>query len=301
MTRYHDQWRDGRLVERGERDCSQRWELIASALAGVEPFTLLDVGAYTGYFTARATETFDCHATAVDNNPGLADLAGPSVDVIGRRLSVDELWHLPRHDVVFALSVLHHFADWQAAFEALRACRRTLIIETPDPAENWMRHAAARDQLEELHDSAAAEGELLGTTERFARGVAYQRPIYLIAGTVQQHSGEVFAGSGSCSRNMPRYDEGLGRVLGYEPFPGSLNVRLPAPVDLGPPLIEWVGRKSRDRQLWRAWIEDLPCHAMIPGARGHGPNTLEMVAPIKLRDRYTLTDGAPIVIDIEHR
>jgi riboflavin kinase len=131
-------------------------------------------------------------------------------------------------------------------------------------------------------------------------GKTYQRPMYLVPGTLRTLTGRVFSGSGNCSRNMPKWDKGLGKHLGYEPFPGSLNVRLPEPHALGKPWLDWRPAPRHDRQLWRAWIDSLSyCHAHVPGRRNHGPDTLELIAPVKLRERFGLVDDDEITFDVE--
>lgn len=297
---YQDVWKDGRLRARGVRDCAGRYKLIASILPE-RPFTVLDLGAYTGYFATRIAEDFDARVTAVDDFPGLVEAASDRVTVMSKRLGVDGLLHLPRFDVVLALSVLHHFKDWPAALRLLRCCRSNLVIEVCDPKETWMRRAASRAEVAVQHKvvSELPGARLLGTSPRTAAGVTYQRPLYLIPGTVRTYAGQAFTGSGWCHRNMPRYDRGLGAQLGYEPFPGSLNVRLDQDHELGKPWLDWQGAKKRDRQFWRAWIGDLYCHAHVPGRRNHGPDVLELVAAVKLRGLLGLADGDLVSFDVE--
>jgi hypothetical protein len=298
---YQDVWRDGGRVSAGERDCEGRFGLIAATLPA-EPFTLLDFGAYTGYFATRITDQFAATATAVDDFAGLGAAASDRVTVIGRRLDAGGLRALPRHDVVLALSVLHHIADWRAALALLHACRSHLIVEVCHPSEKWMRRAASRRAVAAQYKTVKSlpGARLLGTSPRVGRdGVSYERPIFSVPGTVRTLTGQAFTGSGSCSRNMPRYDHGLGAELGYEPFPGSLNLRLAQRHKLGNPFLEWVGDRQRDRQFWRAWIGDLACHAHVPGKRNHGPDVLELVAPVRLRDRLVIADGDDVTFDVE--
>lgn len=299
---YQDTWQDGARVAAGERDCEGRYGLIAATLPAAARFTVLDVGAYTGYFATRIVEDFEATATAVDDYDGLAAASSDKVSIVPRRLSAHELRALPRHDVTVALSVLHHMKDWREALPLLLACRSHAVLEICDPRERWMRRAAARRQVAEQHQvvSSLPGAELLGTSPRTGRdGVTYQRPLYRLPGTIRTLTGVAFAGSGWCSRNMPRYDVGLGALLGYEPFPGSLNVRLPEPHALGKPWLDWRPAARHDRQLWRAWVGDLPCHAHVPGTRNHGPDTLELVAPVKLRDRLGIADGDAVTFDVE--
>jgi riboflavin kinase len=126
--------------------------------------------------------------------------------------------------------------------------------------------------------------------------------MFLVPGTVRRMTGTVFAGSGHCSRRLPLFSQGLDRALGYQPFMGSLNLCLADDADLGVPHINWVarhGNQVRDYQFWRAWIDELTCHAMVPGKRNHGPDVIEMVAPFRLRDHMGLVDGSKVAVDVE--
>ncbi|SFD14329.1 DUF120 domain-containing protein [Streptomyces aidingensis] len=307
MTSYQPVWRGGQAVAEGERECADRWEPIREVLAAVEqPFTVLDLGAAQGYFSARAAEEFGCRVSAIDSDRAVAQAASSLVTPYVRRVDASGLRHMARHDVVLALSVLHHFGDWRAVLRQVRACRRWAVVEVPHPGERWLRSAAARHQLAAIHDAVAAVAERrLGEFERTGRdGSRHMRPMYLLRGTVRTVEGEVFGGSGTCSRKLRPHlhAAGLDRELGYQPFPGSLNLRCKEPPVLGAPAVNWPGRvggKSRPYWFWEAWVGKLAVHAMDPAGRGHGPDCIEVVAPVRLRDRLSLADGDTVRLDVE--
>jgi len=292
-------------TEAGERACVDRWAEIRFCLSGLpEPFTVLDLGANAGWFSQRLVEEFDCHVTAIDNHPDLPRIASDRVTVVNRRVAAGPLRAMPRVDVVLALSVLHHMPDWRAVLTEIRACRRGVFVETPSPSERWMRSAAARHEVAAIDQATAALGRRLGTFDRTGRdGVTYQRSMYLLHGTVRTLTGTVFSGSGTCSRKLrpESHARGLDRELGYQPYPGSLNLRCDDAVDLGPPAVVWPGTvRGRDRPywFWPAWIGDLPVHAMDPAGRGHGPDCIEVVARDRLRDRLGLVDGDTVTLEV---
>lgn len=304
---YQPAWRDGQVLAAGERDCADRYAAIRDVLAGLGgPLMALDLGANSGYFARRIVADFPAaHVTAVDPRPEVHQAAGERIDVYQQRVTAAELRAMARVDVVLALSVLHHMADWPAVLDQVRACRRWAIVEVPDPRERWMRSAAARHQLPAIHHAvdAAATAKLGAYPRRGRDGVTYLRPMYLLPGTVQQLSGRVFGGSGTCSRKLTPalHGRGLDRELGYQPYPGSLNLRCAQPVDLGPPAVDWPGRvgtRRRPYQFWPAWVGDLACHVMVPGPRGHGPDCVELVAPVRLRDALSLADGDTVTVDV---
>lgn len=291
----------------GERVCVDRWKAIRRVLSMLpQPFTLLDFGAHSGWFAQQAAAEFDCIVTAADDHRNLPKIASDKVTVINRRMTAKDLHQLPRHDVVLALSVLHHLKDWRQALTDLRACRQALIVETPDPRERWMRSAAARHELKAIHDTVAglASGRL-GVFARTGRdGSQHNRPMLLAPGSLKTYSGAVFSGSGSCSRKLTPslHARGLDRELGYQPYPGSLNLRLAVEPELGSPWLDWPGivnGRKRPYQFWPAWLEDgSPVHAMVPGPRGWGPNHVELVAPVRLRDALGIEDGDTLTVDV---
>lgn len=304
--------RGGVHLQAGERDCADRYTAIRTALTaeGATGDTVLDLGAAQGYFAQRLATEVDCRVTAVDDCPDLPAAASERITVIPERLDPAGLRLLPRHDWVLALSVLHHFAAWRRALDAVLACRRGAIVEIPHPGERWMRRAAARRELGTLHTAVIAipGARHLGDFPRRGRdGTVHQRPMFLLPGRLRATTGTVFGGSGTCSRRLPQFGAGLERHLGYTPYPGSLNLRTEPPLDLGPPAVDWVGRRgsrTRDYQFWPAWISDgvqggLACHAMVPGPRGHGPDSIEVVAPVRLRDELGLADGDTVALDVE--
>lgn len=306
MAKYQTTWRDGLPLETGQRDCGDRWAMIAPELAEIQrPFTMLDVGAAQGYFSARAAEEFDCFVTAIDPNPDLRAVGSPTIKTIIGKVDRHSLAAMPRVDVVLALSVLHHFPKWREVFDRLRQCREFLIVETPHPDEDWMRSAAARGHLPEIHALVQSYAvKRLGTSPRASRDgkKTYERPVYLVPGTIRTLEGRVFAGSGTNSRKMPRYSKGLDKRLGYQPTPGSLNLRLDRQPRWGEPAVDWLGRhgsSTRDYQMWDAWIGETRCHAMRPGKRGHGPDCVEMIAAHRLRNRFGLADGDTVRVDVE--
>lgn len=306
MTGYQPVWRDGNVVTAGERDCSDRYEALRPALAEIgRPFTTMDLGAAQGYFSTRAAHDFDCSVTAVDHNSALSAAKSDRVTPVIKRVGLADLRAMPRHDVILALSILHHFADWRSALRQIRACREFAVIEVPHPDEKWMRSAASRRHLRAIHDAVAKVAtKKLGEFERTGRdGSRRLRPMYLVPGTVVQIEGAVFGGSGTCSRKLPEFGAGLDKQLGYKPFAGSLNLRSDRQIpDLGKPHVDWVGRRGKRTRrywFWDAWVGGVALHAMDPAGRGHGPSCIEVVAKDRLRKSLNLRDGSIVKLDVE--
>jgi SAM-dependent methyltransferase len=289
----------------GERSCADRYEFIAKYLEDqTGPFTVLDIGANLGYFSQRLTEDFDCYVTAIDNNPDLWDVQSDRISIINRRVTSDDLRQLPRHDIVLALSVLHHFPDWPEVLWQVRCCRKMAFVEVPAPNERWMKYAVARKELVSLHKEAKALADFdVGGFPRTGRdGVTYSRTMFGYYGNLKPFTGKVFAGSGNNSKSLARYgDATLTRTLGYKPFPGSMNVHVGPLHALGPPIHQWsrgTGRNRRAYDIWPAWINGVAGHVIIPTAKKSHPGTLECWAPMKLRDYFALEDGDEVTIEV---
>lgn len=289
----------------GQRVCSDRYEAIRDQLKGTpEPFTVLDLGANLGYFSQRLTEDFDCYVTAVDSEPGLLEAQSDRIEVIPQRFGLKELRSLERYDVVLALSVLHHFADWQQVLAELRHCRRVCFLEVPHPSENWMKYAKARHELAALHQAVnnVASSRIADFPRRGRNGIEYQRPMFKMSGNLYCYQGKVFSGRGSNSKSLTNFaDETLASLLGYEPYPGSLNMNVGSLNGLSEAPLKWqrkVGGSRRAYDIWPAWLNDLPCHVIIPTAKKAHKNCLEGWAPVKLRNFFNLKDGDQVTIEV---
>lgn len=151
---YQPQWIDGQEVGTGWRDAAGRYDAIKRYLVArqgredVEQLskpTVLEIGAYNGYFCRRLADDFGAHCLAVDGQPFLTEYRSPDGNgfVDARR----ELWHhpqidaAPRMDVGLCLSVLHHHADWDLILMALMRATTVLFVELAHPDEKLSNDA----------------------------------------------------------------------------------------------------------------------------------------------------------------
>lgn len=155
---------DGRVLQPGTRECAERFDAIASRIleADLDGSTMLDLGAYAGYFAQRAAQELGCKVTAVDDWRGLAGLVVDGVTVINRRLSPEEVADLGRFDVVLALSVLHHIPEWRSMLDVLRANSTLLFVEPPNADEVLPKAVSHGDPIAEV--IAGLGGEVIATT-----------------------------------------------------------------------------------------------------------------------------------------
>ena len=142
MEQYQDIWVKGRRESAGVRECSDRYELIASVAARFDrPFTVLDLGANLGYFSLRLAEDFDCTVLAVEGAYAnwlreVLDRNGNSrVLAVGRTMTLDDLKTLAdveHFDLTLALSVTHHVgASYHDVLRQVRRMGMAAILELP--------------------------------------------------------------------------------------------------------------------------------------------------------------------------
>ncbi|MCA0754945.1 class I SAM-dependent methyltransferase [Paenibacillus sp. N4] len=140
---YQDIWVKGKLKQKGERNCSLRYEHIKKYLKKLEkPFSVLDIGANYGYFSFRIAEDFGAKVTMIESNKGVLNIIAQNdnsnVQLINKLVSVDDLKQLAKnkhYDVVLGLSILHHFEDYRGAIDAIFELGDLIFIEPPAPEE----------------------------------------------------------------------------------------------------------------------------------------------------------------------
>ncbi|RQG95404.1 DUF120 domain-containing protein [Natrarchaeobius chitinivorans] len=119
--------------------------------------------------------------------------------------------------------------------------------------------------------------------------------------------------------SLSGYVEQFRSRLGYEPYPGTLNVELDATsrkrwdrtVDGDGGTIRIDPWSDGDREFggascYRAAIVSSrsektaysTCHLIVPDRTTHGPGTIELVAPDRLRDRLELADGTTVTVNV---
>lgn len=299
---------DGSVITAGYRECAERYRQIGATLTTLRrPFTVLDLGAASGYFSVRLTEDFGARCVAVDRSRDVMAAEGRVAAVVHGDLNSEQIRRQGTFDVILALSFLHHQKNWRAVLNVLlRSTRSALIVETPNPAER-LKQAVARHEMNAIEAALVKAGMVRIGTSPSVWDPSIERGLWLLRRDGIRVQGHVFSGSGNNGTWVPRMRAELGALLGYEPYSGSLNVRLPRAFRLGAYAMEYVdgrrgrgARKGGDYQIWHARVEgfDGPAHVMRPGVRGHGRDVLEVWAPVKLRDTLSLSDGSTVTLRI---
>jgi riboflavin kinase len=122
--------------------------------------------------------------------------------------------------------------------------------------------------------------------------------------------GKVKTGLGEGRYYMSRrgYQEAMKRLLGFAPWPGTLNVvlagseaeklaELRARDGLLVPEFQDEGRTFGAVKCFRASVGGEDAGVVLP-LRGHHADVLEVVAPIQLRERLGLKDGDEVAVEV---
>lgn len=156
---YQDVWLNGSLIRTGARECESRYTAIKNQLLNLykRPFTVLDLGAAEGYFSARIAADFPSSTVvAVDENENLdavSVLSNNPFIHLNTKLTIEQLKTLSEcehFDVVLCQNVLHHFGLLYAqAFQHIRALGDWLVIETPSPTDTC---ACGQDVIKDIDE-----------------------------------------------------------------------------------------------------------------------------------------------------
>lgn len=119
-------------------------------------------------------------------------------------------------------------------------------------------------------------------------------------------------GEGRYYMALPPYRKQFARVLGDDPFPGTLNIRLDGaslPVRKRLDALDWVpirGFVAEDRTFGDA--RALPCQVggyrcaiVVPGRTHYPEDIIELIAGAPLRERLALSDMDRVAVEVPER
>lgn len=181
----------------------------------------------------------------------------------------------------------------------------------------------ASRRLKELEDEELIAREILPKGQKIKitnKGVETLRSIYHDMKSVFEDdgginlriSGEVGSGMGEGRYYMqiPGYAEQFQKMLGFLPYPGTLNLRLKTDEDmkmrhrlLEMKGIDIEGFKHNDRVLgsvkcFMIEIEGIKGAIVIPARTHHTIATLEIISPLKIREKLDLKDGDIVTVKV---
>lgn len=127
---------------------------------------------------------------------------------------------------------------------------------------------------------------------------------FSLSGTIESGLGE-----GAYYMSLHPYTQQFEQILGFVPYPGTLNLRLSAVAVQRRKrltLADWYrvegfvseGRTFGQVRCLPCMIGEIPCGIVVPG-RSHYPEALvEVIAPVGLRSELNLKDGDEVVIEV---
>lgn len=219
---------------------------------------------------------------------------------------------------------------WRHLFTLLKlaemgAHRRIAKISTEYLAEKLgvsqqtaSRHLIELDKMKWIRRTITPEGCLIKITDigvkelkklysslRFLIEAAYPPSITL--------EGVVFTGLGEGAYYVTReqYRKQFIEKLGFDPYPGTLNLRLKTDYDVKTrseleayPAVEVQGFRNETRtygnvKCYPAIIENKVKGALISALRSHyDASVIEIIAPVFLRNRLKLKDGHKVKVEV---
>jgi riboflavin kinase len=172
--------------------------------------------------------------------------------------------------------------------------------------EGWIeRTITAEGCLIKVTDLGTKELQKLYSSLRFLMETAYPSSITL--------EGTVFTGLGEGAYYISKepYRKQFIEKLGFDPYPGTLNLRLTTDYDIKTrneleayPAIEVGGFTSEDRtfgpvKCYPLIIENSVKGALITALRSHyDASVLEIIAPLPLRRHLKLKDGQKVKVEV---
>ncbi len=115
-------------------------------------------------------------------------------------------------------------------------------------------------------------------------------------------------GEGRYYLSQKQYVEQFRQKLGFEPYPGTLNLQVEGAetnklrILKASPALLIEGFQDQDRTFgavdaWRADLRSIHCALILPH-RTHHARTVELVAPVHLREKLKLKDGDEVDVGV---
>jgi len=150
------------------------------------------------------------------------------------------------------------------------------------------------------------EDELRREYADYCRLFAHDGAQYVLNGTVINGLGE-----GRYYMSLEPYKKQFLRLLGFEPFPGTLNLRLTGqsiPTRKKMETLEWItvrgfsadGRTFGDARCLPCRINDIPCGIVVPGRTHYPEDIIEVIAGVSLRSALKIKENDQVNVEVAH-
>jgi riboflavin kinase len=116
-------------------------------------------------------------------------------------------------------------------------------------------------------------------------------------------------GEGRYYMSLEPYRAQFRTILGFEPFPGTLNLRLStASRDMKKKVdaMEWTrirgfvqeNRTFGEARVLPCRIREIPCAIIVPGRTHYPDDVIEVISPRELRKELNLSDGDLVTVEV---
>ena len=152
--------------------------------------------------------------------------------------------------------------------------------------------------------TSSGEEELRKEYQEYCRIFSERNNGYVLSGTVVSGIGE-----GKYYMSLEPYRQQFKTHLGFEPYPGTLNIRLPSsrlPVRKKIDALDWIrikgfstdGRTFGDAKCLPCRIGDVPCGIVVPGRTHYPEDIIEVIAPVALRRKLGVEDSDSVTVEV---
>jgi riboflavin kinase len=152
--------------------------------------------------------------------------------------------------------------------------------------------------------TSSGEEELRKEYQEYCRIFSERNNGYVLSGTVVSGIGE-----GKYYMSLEPYRQQFKAHLGFEPYPGTLNIRIPSsrlPVRKKIDALDWIrikgfstdGRTFGDAKCLPCRIGDIPCGIVVPGRTHYPEDIIEVIAPVALRRKLGVEDSDSVTVEV---
>lgn len=172
------------------------------------------------------------------------------------------------------------------------------------------------EKLGLISRSVYGKGQIIRITEK---GAEVLRELYVNLGRIFESfpdklkfRGIVFSGlgEGRFYTSIPHYRRQFIEKLGFDPYPGTLNLKLKGFHDIevkkvlklitGIPIVGFYNgvRSYGGAKCFKAKINGIDCAVILVERTHYGDDVIEILAPVKIRDALKLVDGSEVEVEV---
>jgi riboflavin kinase len=155
-----------------------------------------------------------------------------------------------------------------------------------------------------IHLTKQGEEELHREYMDYCRIFSEGDMAYALTGSVITGLGE-----GKYYMSLAGYRQQFGSLLGFEPYPGTLNIRLSQsslPIRKKIEAFNWIrikgfsadSRTFGDARCLPCRIGNVPCAIVIPGRTHYPEDIIEVIAPVALRRQLGVEDSDTVTVEV---